>query len=162
MNEEIGKEKSLGVYEILSKVISLIGTILLVPVILFFILGTGYLLALSGMFNEASPHAVSEIKKLILELWRTLLPLAQQSLSLIGPILILVVVVGLVKWLAPSDKLSLKPVADNLPAVLAVIILGSICILPVMGREIPGVMSNIALVVVGFYFGKLNVSSNKI
>lgn len=161
MSDHDFEDRGDGIYTILSRVIGLIGTILLAPIILFLALGAGYVMALSGMFYEASPHAASEIKILIFDLWRTLLPLAQQALSLVGPILILVVVVGLVKWLAPSEKLSLKPVAENLPAVLAVIILGSICILPVMGREIPGIMSNIALVIVGFYFGKVHASSEK-
>ncbi|MDD3597368.1 hypothetical protein [Sulfuricurvum sp.] len=153
--------KDTDIYNVLSKVISLIGTILIVPIIIFFILSAGYVIALTNYNDQQSKYMSSEIKMLIFDLWKSLFPLAEHALSIIGPILILVIIVGIIKWLVPIEKISLRSISDNLPSILAILIIGSISILPVMGQEIPSVMSNIALVVVGFYFGKLQIKSDK-
>ncbi|CCG97170.1 hypothetical protein; putative membrane protein [Marinobacter nauticus ATCC 49840] len=73
-----------------------------------------------------------------------------------APILVLlIVVVGIKMFIPASDESGQKiQVLSDLPSVLALIIIGSICVLPFAGYGVPDVLQNVALVVVGFYFGR--------
>ncbi len=48
----------------------------------------------------------------------------------------------------------------DLPSFLAVVIVITICLLSLAGLEVPGVLNNVALVVVGYYFGKHRENSS--
>jgi hypothetical protein len=75
---------------------------------------------------------------------------------------VLILLVGLVilaylsaKGAAPFD---LSKITGDLPSTLALVIILTICLLPLAGSDVPSVLNNIALVVVGFYFGKRDVA----
>jgi hypothetical protein len=161
MTEENLKEAETNIYDVLHRIIGIVGTIVAVPVILIFILAIGYILMVSGAIDGLSPSAASNIKATILEVWRALLPIANKAISILSPILVLLILAGIIRWIAPPEKLSLSNMTENLPAFLAVFIVATICLLPLLGMEIPNVLSNIALVVVGYYFGKLKIGTSK-
>jgi hypothetical protein len=100
--------------------------------------------------------AAQMLQVLILKLWEQTAPYVAQFIHLVSPIVILLFALGVLHRLGkegatPFD--SSKLLAD-LPSVLALVIIVTICLLPLSGIEVPEVLNNIALVVVGFYFGK--------
>jgi hypothetical protein len=104
--------------------------------------------------NEAA--AAQMLQVLILKLWEQTAPYVAQFIHLVSPIVILLFALGVLHRLGregatPFD--TSKLLAD-LPSVLALVIIVTICLLPLSGIEVPEVLNNIALVVVGFYFGK--------
>ncbi|MGL1260209.1 hypothetical protein ACSTKG_00620 [Vibrio parahaemolyticus] len=120
------KSEKTAVEKVLLSVISLVGTIILLPFIVLVVLALGYLFALFDLLGSGDASLPEEIKSLILTIWQQVLPIADKGLALVSPILVL----------------------------------GSLCLLPVMGYEIPNELGNIALVV-GFYFGKLHTHTDK-
>ncbi|QBM16074.1 hypothetical protein MARI_01540 [Marinobacter sp. JH2] len=144
-----------GIQDILSKIVSIVVWVVAVPLLLLILLGFGYLLALGGVL-DASPNAANELSALISTIWGKVIPLGESALRLLAPFLVLLVVLaGIKMFSAASDENDEKvQVFSDLPSVLALIIIGSICILPFAGYGVPEVLQNVALVVVGFYFGK--------
>ncbi|WP_337920440.1 hypothetical protein [Vibrio cholerae] len=149
-----------AVEKVLLSVISLVGTIILLPFIVLVVLALGYLFALFGLFGSGGALP-EEIKSLILTIWQQVLPIADKGLALVSPILVLLILSGLVRWIIPNGRSNFKELTENIPSILAILVLGSLCLLPVMGYEIPNELGNIALVVVGFYFGKLHTHTDK-
>ncbi|MDN5059123.1 hypothetical protein [Aliarcobacter butzleri] len=161
MPEEQPKEVEKNIYDVLHRIVGIVGTIVFIPVIVIIILALGYLLIILGLINEISPSAASTIQSTMMEVWRALLPIANKAISVLSPILVLLILAGIVRWIAPPEKLNLANITENLPAFLAVFIVATICLLPLLGMEIPNVLSNIALVVVGYYFGKLKIGTSR-
>lgn len=91
----------------------------------------------------------------ILSIWESLIPIARNALSILSPIIVLVLIIAAVKWIIPTASLNPDLLTAHLPSFLAIIIVSTICVLPLLGYEVPIVLTNIALVVVGYYFGKL-------
>ncbi|EGQ9631933.1 hypothetical protein F2K82_17750 [Vibrio cholerae] len=155
------KSEKTAVEKVLLSVISLVGTIILLPFIVLVVLALGYLFALFDLLGSGNASLPEEIKSLILTIWQQVLPIADKGLALVSPILVLLILSGLVRWIIPNGKSNFKELTDNIPSILAIVVLGSLCLLPVMGYEIPNELGNIALVVVGFYFGKLHTHTDK-
>ena len=114
-----------------------------------------------GVIDGIPLSAASTVQSIMMEVWRALLPIANEAISILSPILVLLILAGIVRWIAPPEKLNLANITENLPAFLAVFIVATICLLPLLGMEIPNVLSNIALVVVGYYFGKLKIGTSR-
>jgi hypothetical protein len=83
---------------------------------------------------------------------------AKQLWAFLAPILSIVVIVVLIRWILFSG--SSNPTAKKLggmlrdvPSLIAVVVIITLCLLPLLSAEIPSALSNIALVIVGFYFG---------
>ena len=92
----------------------------------------------------------------MMTVWDRIIPLGATALRVIAPVIVLLLAVALLTILsrrgaAPFD---LSKVVSDLPSVLAMIIVITICLLPLSGLGVPDVLNNVALVVVGFYFGK--------
>src|SRR5262249_6306058 len=88
--------------------------------------------------------------------WGQLVPLVSQFASLVAPVIVLIFALGLLYRLGigGASPFSSSTLLSDLPSALALVIIATICLLPLAGLEVPGVLNNIALVVVGFYFGK--------
>jgi hypothetical protein len=139
-----------NIYDILYKLLNIIGTILSIPIILIVIFAVTYLVA---TFNDL--QAATEIKSMMISLWQNLLPIIYKSLSILWPILVLIISIGLIKWfIAKKSEINFLTLKDNLTTILALTVILSICILPFTGMEVPSSLSNIALIIIGFYFGK--------
>ena len=160
MPKEQPKEVEKNIYDILHRIIGIVGTIVLIPVILIVILAFGYLFIIFGVIDGIPLSAASTVQSIMMEVWRALLPIANEAISILSPILVLLILAGIVRWISPPEKLNLANITENLPAFLAVFIVATICLLPLLGMEIPNVLSNIALVVVGYYFGKLKIGTS--
>jgi len=93
----------------------------------------------------------------ITSIWESLIPIARNILSILSPIVVLVLIIAAMKWVIPTESLNVDRLSANLPSILAIIIVSTICLLPLLGQEVPIVLTNIALVIVGYYFGKLKV-----
>ena len=161
MPKEQPKEVEKNIYDILHRIIGIVGTIVLIPVILIVILAFGYLFIIFGVIDGIPLSAASTVQSIMMEDWRALLPIANEANTILYPILVLLILAGIVRWIAPPEKLNLANITENLPAFLAVFIVATICLLPLLGMEIPNVLSNIALVVVGYYFGKLKIGTSR-
>lgn len=100
--------------------------------------------------------ASGKIEGLVFSAWDRILPIATSVLKLVGPVLVLFLAVAVLGALARrgASPLDLSKVTSDLPSVLALVIILTICLLPLGGLVVPDILNNIALVVVGFYFGK--------
>jgi hypothetical protein len=106
--------------------------------------------------QELMGGAATQLKELILNLWTQITPYVSQFVRLIAPIFVLIFALGFLHRLnregaSPFDTSKLL---SDLPSALALLIIFTICLLPLAGLTVPDVLNNIALVVVGFYFGK--------
>ncbi|MCB5226907.1 hypothetical protein JAO78_008770 [Alishewanella sp. 16-MA] len=153
-----GKEKEIqtNVYDVLNRLLGIVSTIVFIPVIVLLVLSAGYLFAVFGMLDGTQVGQHTEIKQTLMSVWESLIPIAREALSILLPVIVLVLLVGAVKWVLPTGTLNVEILKDNLTSIIAIIVLGTICILPLLGKEIPVVLTNIALVIIGYYFGKLN------
>ena len=100
--------------------------------------------------------ALSDIERVMLSMWDKLVPIGQQVLRFVAPVVIILLAVLGLRTLARSGAapFDVSKFTSDLPSALALIIIITICLLPLAGVGIPDVLNNIALVVVGFYFGK--------
>lgn len=104
-----------------------------------------------------NPTIISGAEGLVMtNLWDKFQHLANVALNAVSTVLILLVALVSVKWLitSPSSKLDISRAVSDLPSILALIVIITISLLSLARIDIPGVISNIALVIVGFYFGK--------
>jgi uncharacterized membrane protein len=109
---------------------------------------------------SGAPAAADQTQSLLLSVWQGVMPVAETALRVVAPVLLILGALIVVAYLtrhgaAPFD---LSRVTSDLPSFLAVLIILTICLLPLSGLEVPSVLNNIALVVVGFYFGKRDTS----
>lgn len=141
-----------------SKVIGLITLIvfLLILIVVGLIAFYGYLLSQPG---NVSTDAAVQIKDLILNLWGQITPYVLQLARVVAPIFVLIFAIGLLHLLSKSGAtpFDTSKLFSDLPSTLALLIIATICLLPLAGLAVPDVLNNIALVVVGFYFGKREV-----
>ena len=142
-------------FHLANRVISLIQ--LLVVLMLLVVVGTlvfyGYLITQP---QEVLGGASTQLRELILRLWEQVTPYAGRFASLVAPIFILIFALGVLHRLGRSGAapFEVTKLFSDLPSTLALLIIATICLLPLAGLSIPDVLNNIALVVVGFYFGK--------
>ncbi|MFK3641190.1 hypothetical protein [Pseudomonas protegens] len=151
----IDARESPNVYDVLLRIIGIVSMIVAIPFLLILVLFMVYLLAVAGVFGTGTGIDPQELKSTLLSVWKDLIPIATQAIQMLLPIITLILVAGALKWLLPSGSFSLEKLKDNLTAILAIVVISTVCMLPLLGAKIPLALSNIALVVVGYYFGKL-------
>ena len=79
-----------------------------------------------------------------------------QLWSFLAPILSVIITVVLVRWILFAGKNNgfgnrLGNLIKDVPSLVAILVTLSLCVMPILKIEIPDVLSNIALVIVGFY-----------
>jgi Na+/H+ antiporter NhaD/arsenite permease-like protein len=113
--------------------------------------------------QEVMGSAASQIKDLIQTLWRDITPYVVKFIALVAPMFVLIFALGLLHRLGRRDAspFDAARLMSDLPSALALLIIATICLLPLAGLAVPDVLNNIALVVVGFYFGKRKTSDEK-
>ncbi|WP_312840861.1 hypothetical protein [Delftia tsuruhatensis] len=151
------KEKDSNIYDFLNKLLEIINKILLIPILILIILSTVYVASIFIPSDFVITESKKEIRGLIIDIWKGILPIAEKLLKGTLPIAILALIVGLVKWILPSGSFSAEILTRNLTAIISSIILATLCILPLLDKEVPLAISNIALVIIGYYFGKLKI-----
>ena len=79
--------------------------------------------------------------------------------AFIKPILQLIIIAVILRWLFFSSKNAISAQLKNLtldvPSFTTVFVIAALCLLPIMGTPIPETLGNIGLVIVGFYFGSI-------
>ena len=129
-----------------------IGFAMLVLVVLI----VAYIASLSMAVDQPSIRetVTRPIEDISLKLWDRVLPIGQTIITILAPILVFLLAIVEADKLLPCRELSVARVTSDLPSVLALLIVATICLLPLAGVAVPNVLGNVALVVVGFYFGK--------
>lgn len=150
-----GIEREDGLSKVLLGLISVVKVALYIPLFLTISLSAGYILAVIGVIDEGRGDAAQEIKRTLISIWEGLIPVAIKSLEILLPVITLMMVIGVLKWIIPSGSFSVEKIKDNLPALLALIVISTISVLPLLGANIPLTLGNMAMVIVGYYFGKL-------
>jgi fumarate reductase subunit D len=89
-----------------------------------------------------------------LKLWDKVLPIGQTIITILAPILVLLLAIVAADKLLRGRERGVARITSDLPSVLALLIVATICLLPLAGVAVPNVLGKVALVVVGFYFGK--------
>ncbi|MFQ2633605.1 hypothetical protein ACK3ZK_01735 [Aeromonas caviae] len=146
-----------NIYDVLNKLLGVVNTIVCIPIAILLVLSVGYLFSVLGVLDSGTLNPQAEIKQTLMSVWEGLLPIAKQALTALLPIVVLILIISAVKWVLPSGAFSAEVLTKNLTSIVALVVLATLCILPLLGQEIPLVLSNIALVIVGYYFGKLKV-----
>ena len=105
-------------------------------------------------------NAANQLKDLILNVWSQLAPFVTRFASLVAPVFVLLFALGLLHRLGKggASPFDASKLLSDFPSTLALLIIATICLLPLAGLAVPDVLNNIALVVVGFYFGKRKTS----
>ena len=88
----------------------------------------------------------------------TMIDLAKVLWSAITPIVLITILGTLVKWIlfsAQGTKFSsrIMGVLSDVTSLIAAIVIATVCLLPLLRISIPEALGNIALVIIGFYFG---------
>jgi len=144
-------------FKLTNRVVGLITTVVWLGFLLIVGLVVVYVwLVINPNQDSSAGLASSKIESLVLNAWDRILPIATNVLKLVGPVLVLFLALAFLKALARkgASPLDLSKITSDLPSVLALVIILTICLLPLGGIGVPDVLNNIALVVVGFYFGK--------
>jgi hypothetical protein len=146
------------IYKLASRVISILTIIVFLAVLAFLILLGAYIYALVKMDPAAGGRAdaLVNLERVMFTMWDKLVPIGAAVLKVVAPVLIILLALLLLRTLARvgATPFDLGKVTSDLPSTLALVIVITICLLPLAGLGIPDVLNNIALVVVGFYFGK--------
>jgi hypothetical protein len=143
-------------YLLTSKLIGILGALVIISLLAGVGLIVAFVFSLLSPPQGARVDATSQIQSLIKILWDSVIPLGQTVLKIAAPILILLVALAAIRRLSTTNAgpIDLRVITSDLPSVLAILIVVAICLLPFAGVEIPQVLNNVALVVVGFYFGR--------
>ena len=117
-----------------------------------------YIYSLYGL-PTTDPHrdaALQRLEQIMSTMWDRMLPIATTALQIIAPVIVLLLALALLFVLArrKPTTVDVPKLITDLPSFLAILIVSTICVLPLAGVAIPQSLNNIALVVVGFYFGK--------
>lgn len=166
MSENRDQEQTLGAADgqalqvaghLLNRLIGLVSIIVVLGFILVLGLVAAYLyFVLNPDGFSGAPAAAEHTQSLLLNIWQGITPIAGTALRVVAPVVLILGALIVVAYLARrgAAPFDLSRVTSDLPSFLAILIILTICLLPLSGLEVPSVLSNIALVVVGFYFGK--------
>ncbi|WP_370308851.1 hypothetical protein [Sinimarinibacterium flocculans] len=142
---------------LINRLIGLVSTVIVLGFTLVLALVVAYLyLVLNPEGFSGAASAAEYTQSLLLTIWQGVEPIAGTALRVVAPVILILGVLIVVAYLAKrgATPFDLSRVTNDLPSFLAVVIILTICLLPLSGLEVPSVLNNIALVVVGFYFGK--------
>lgn len=157
MEDQNTNKKDVGyhLFHLADRIIGLL--YLVIWIVAFIVIG---LLIFYGVliFNPEmdTNSGAQQLQALIVSLWEKVGGYLANFVSLVAPIFILIFALGVLHRLGKegASPFNAEKLLADLPSVLALIIIVTICLLPLSGIGVPDVLSNIALVVVGFYFGK--------
>src|SRR5215213_957807 len=157
--QRVEEEDLSQVYRIASKLVTILGTMVLLAFAVILLLVGGFIYALFGSQvaeGYTRGEAAIRIQELVLGMWDKLLPITQGVFRVVAPILIISLALLALRILSrhSTSPLNLAKITTDLPSTLAILIIVAICVLPLSGLGVPEVLGNIALVVVGFYFGE--------
>lgn len=140
------------------RVINLLGWVLFLTFFAFAVFTGGYYYVLFeiDIKDPRRASALDAIQKIVLAVWDKILPIGETALRVIAPVIVLLLATGLLLVLARrgANPFDFSKVVTDLPSLIALLIVITICLLPLSGLPVPDVLNNVALVVVGFYFGK--------
>jgi nucleoside recognition membrane protein YjiH len=148
-------------FHLANRVIGLISSVITLLAVLL-----GSMLVFYGILllqpHEGAVGASLQMRELIVSLWNQITPYVARFVSLIAPIFVLIFALGVLHRLGKegASPFDTSKLLSDLPSVLALLIITTICLLPLAGLAVPDILNNIALVVVGFYFGKRKTSND--
>jgi fumarate reductase subunit D len=151
-------DTSKHLFHLANKVIGLLYFIVFIVAIIIISLLIFYGVLLVHPTDESSKSAAL-LMPLIINFWEKISSYIGGFVSLVAPLFILLFALGILHKLgkAGASPFNSEKLLGDLPSLLALIIIVTICLLPLSGIAVPDVLSNIALVVVGFYFGKREI-----
>lgn len=146
-------------FRLLNRVVSLLFW-LLIPLVLTVVLLV-IMSVIAPIYIPQSPQLEAAQKlaeQQITSLTNVFAPLAPEVWKFLAPLLSFVTVVAVIRWLffaksADALRAQIAKLAGDVPSFIAILVLFAICLLPLTGIPLPEAISNIALVIVGFYFG---------
>jgi len=120
------------------------------------------LIAVSGIrlvfFKPGDTMSVFMEPNHLQQIFSTLTPLFTDFWSLLRGALMLVIVILLIRWFLSvgGGRVSgnVSGLLSDVPSLIAVLVIGTVSIITILGILIPDPLGNIALVIVGFYFGQ--------
>ena len=153
-------------FRLLNRVVSLLGW-LLIPLVLTVVL-LELILVVMPVFVPATDNfkdSREEAHKQIENLMHEFSPLAPELWKFLAPLLSFVIVIAVFRWLLFSKssdalRIQIAKLAADVPSFIAILVLFAVCLLPLTGIALPEAISNIALVIVGFYFGTKRPNSD--
>ena len=130
---------------------------LLVLIVVGLLIFYGYLITQPA---EITKGATIELRELVTSLWEQVTPYVAQFIHLVAPAFVLLFALGVLHRLKErgATPFDTSKIFADLPSLFALLIVITICLLPLSGFGVPDVLNNVALVVVGFYFGKRRTS----
>lgn len=155
MNEDHSPQttsESDGTYTVLNKIVSIFAVIVYTIIFVFLILLVIFGYQMIRFPTEGGNLVMTTVST---DFWAKFLPLANMVLTAMGTALIVLVAFASARLLiTPSTRLDLSRIISDFPSLIAIIVIITISLLSLIKIGIPDVLSNIALVIVGFYFGK--------
>lgn len=150
-----------AVFMVLHRLLGILGWILVLPVLTLCLVIVGYVVSLiiadlQGRTDNQDTVGSERISEMIMTLWDRALPIATELVGLFAPILVLLLVVAGIRFVMrdAAGAANVTRLFSDLPSVLAIMIVAAICLIPYTRVSVPEALNNIALVVVGFYFGR--------
>jgi len=148
-------------YRLAEKLVNVLRFIIVVAFLLIIALVVAYVWLVVNPSQEPSAGmAAAKLETTLFNVWDKVIPIGLAIIKLVAPIVVLLLALVLLRILGRSGAapFDLGKITSDLPSVLALLIIITICFLPIAGFSVPDVLNNIALVVVGFYFGKRDPS----
>jgi hypothetical protein len=163
-NQQESIDESLLPLNFVSRIISLLYLVVFVPLFLWAFLTV---ITFIGIISPAtfsfdgqamSPQSQQQAMEFVKNLSPFTSEFANRLWSFLAPILSIIITVVLLRWLLFSGKNNgiskrLGGMVKDVPSLIAVVVIITLCLLPLLNTEVPAALSNIALVIVGFYFG---------
>jgi hypothetical protein len=145
-------EDPLSPLKLLNRLVSLIFIIVIVYVLFSLAYGVIFVLGAFGLTHlQVDPNiSIVSFQNIFTSVW-----------NLIIPIITLVIIGMLIKWVffSPQGRertTQVTQILTDLPSVIAIVVITTVCILALLRTDnIPEPLGNIALVIIGFYFGRL-------
>lgn len=157
-------DNTLAPLNLINRIISLLFLLVGIPVLLWagLLIITYLPLLFPSTLAADQSVASSQLREQALTLLRDTSPFtstfAKTLWSFLAPVLSVIIIVVLLRWLLFSQHSGavgerLGTMVRDVPSLIAVVVIITICLLPILSTEVPAALSNIALVIVGFYFG---------
>jgi hypothetical protein len=145
-----------GVFRVLSRIITILGWILVLPILTLCGIMVVYVYLVISPGTTANVAAAEKIGMLITVNWDRVLPIGTQIIKMLSPVLVLVLGIAVIRIVNRDKQGAIRfgEILSDLPSVLAITIVVAICLLPFTDVVVPEVLNNVALVVIGFYFGR--------
>lgn len=148
--------------QLLNRLVGLVSTIVVLGFLLALaLIGTHFYFLVNPDHLQDAGTSADKTQAVLLGIWAAVAPVAQTALRVVTPVLLVMGGMILIAYLGRrgAAPFEFAKVTSDLPSLLALVIILTICLLPLAGLDVPAVLNNIALVVVGFYFGKRDTPS---